>query len=120
MIGSGNAEAGPPIMARINGFSKLEHDWDSDGAFAPNQEAIEIARMLVRDMATIPDDIGPDAIGGVALMFCRFGAEVSVYLWNSGARLLSISRSGKTEVKNYPDVEALRQALTEALCSKIR
>ena len=70
-------EQGPSIelSPALESLGRLEHGWDGDGAPAPSARALERTRALLSRLTRRPDEIDPDAIGGVALWFYFDGAD---------------------------------------------
>lgn len=68
-------------------LSRLEQNWDSYGAAAPNQVAVVAAGDVLDvlwDAAVVPDRIAPLADGGLVLWLSGPRGEASVELLNSG------------------------------------
>lgn len=57
------------VVREIESLQQLQPDWDGDGAPAPSPEAIQRALEVVARVHRLPDDVDPDAVGGIALWF---------------------------------------------------
>jgi hypothetical protein len=69
--GPGSVELSPALES----LGGLQHGWDGDGAPAPSATALARTRALLGRLIRRPDEIDPDAIGGVALWFYFGGAD---------------------------------------------
>src|SRR5262249_10476993 len=114
---SGSANAMLPdvrltdLVRQINSFRELHEGWDGDRAPPPSvtsiQRAIEIALLSPR----LPDEVDPDAIGGVALWF---------YVDDGRSMMISIRNDGRAAVCAYhsnspvPDVKIVTDASSAA------
>ncbi len=75
----------------------LRADWDSYGAQAPNQAAINIARGVVRALADAdcaPTSIDPSAEGGICFSFDYRDRYSDIECFNSGEVLAVTSLGG--------------------------
>jgi hypothetical protein len=75
--------------ASLEALVPLRDGWDGDESPAPSPESIERARDLIQNLARTPDEVDPDAVGGVALWFYfENRARLMVGIRNSGDVLL--------------------------------
>jgi hypothetical protein len=83
------------LESRLRELSELRDGWDGDGASAPSATAIHHARRILAG-ARVPDEVDPDAVGGVAFWYrgpgrrdvacyCRNGGDVVVVSYQDGA-----------------------------------
>jgi hypothetical protein len=107
------------LLRRLSSFDCLEHGWDGDDAPAPSGEACRRALSLIEGAARPPDEVDPDAAGGIALWFySRDGRKVMVGLRNEGNRavLCSYAQASATpEVAVFSnDTELLKEVNAKA------
>jgi hypothetical protein len=77
----------------------LRMDWDSYGAEAPSNSAIEVSRSVLKILAESefePASIDPSAEGGVCLSFRRGDRYGDIECFNSGA-ILAVTSTGGDE-----------------------
>lgn len=93
-------------VKQLNQLSKLEDDWDSYGAEAPNQWTINCAREVLKNLAS--EDLKPSSIdasveGGVCLSFQSKSHYGDIECFNSGEVFAVTSKNGEdTEVWEIP------------------
>jgi hypothetical protein len=82
------------LESRLRELSELRDGWDGDGSSAPSAVAIHRARRILAE-TRVPDEIDPDAVGGVAIWYrgpgnrdvacyCRNGGDVLVVSYQDG------------------------------------
>jgi hypothetical protein len=82
------------LESRLRELSELQDGWDGDGASAPSATAIHRARRILAETRA-PDEVDPDAVGGVAIWYrgpgnrdvacyCRNGGDVLVVSYQDG------------------------------------
>jgi hypothetical protein len=82
------------LKSRLRELSELRDGWDGDGASAPRAVAIYRAGRILAETKA-PDEVDPDAVGGVAIWYrgpgnrdvacyCRNGGDVIVVSYQDG------------------------------------
>ena len=97
-------------VALFQPLERLEHGWDGDGAPAPSQAAVDRARRLVESIGRLPDEVDPDALGGVALWFYESdGRKTMIGVRNEGRSVVCAYDVGADVpgVSVFGDAEAL-------------
>ena len=102
---------------KLSRFATLEDDWDSYGAQAPNQGALDKARDVLRLLSEAdfePTSVDPSAEGGVCLSFHQDDRYGDIECFNSGEVLAVTSTGGdETDVWNTKGREQdLRKTLS--------
>ena len=105
----------PQALRSISKLRQLDADWDSYGAEAPNEDAIQLARDLTCGLPedSKPSQIGASAEGGVCVSFFNDDRYGDVECFNTGEVLAAITKRGEdTEVWAVnPTSEAMREAV---------
>ena len=95
------------FVKQLTQLSTLDDDWDSYGAEAPNQWAINCAREVLKNLSS--EDLKPSSIdasveGGVCLSFQTKSHYGDIECFNSGEVFAVISKNGEdTEVWKIQD-----------------
>lgn len=96
---------------QIRLLGELQRDWDGDGAPAPSPLAIRRAIEIVAQLHQLPDEVDPDAVGGIALWF---------YGNDGRSMMVGVRNDGRSAVCSYqlnspiPDVKTVRDATSVA------
>jgi len=105
-----------PATRRLSELSKLEQNWDSYDAPAPNERSIKLsinALCVLADLDFKPSSIDPSAEGGVCLSFRNGGRYGDVEFFNCG-EALAVTSTGQND-SNVWEVRDSRHALRMAL-----
>ena len=103
------------LFARLECLAKLQDGWDGDEAPAPAPATITRARGLINLVGRLPDEIDPDAVGGIALWFySRSAAMVMIGLRNNGAAVICAYSQG-SEIPEVACAASDRELLGKAL-----
>lgn len=105
------------LLKRLEAFHALTNGWDGDDAPAPTENAITRARRLVDLIGRFPDEIDPDAVGGIAVWFyLDSGAKLMLGLRNSGAAVICSYAAGAPlpSVTCVGDDESLLQTIGQS------
>ena len=72
------------LQRQIEQCIALQDDWDDDGATAPTvaagQRATETVRLLLEG-SLVPDEVTPDAMGGLAVWLSAGGRDTPIHRW---------------------------------------
>jgi hypothetical protein len=116
-----------PTLERLRGFSDLEENWDSYGAYPPKACAYtDAAMLLVRslelfDWADIEVDAVPTSGGGVLIEWQRNGRQCRHQIWIDGDHNLKslnavkVTLDEKTKTQRFVDQHA--DSIEDALAS---
>src|SRR5262249_51747182 len=106
----------PKLFNRITSLSKLEDNWNSYGAAAPNRTALFWARgvlrmlyeanFVLRAVKASPDE-------GVGIIFLANDKQASIECLNTGDVFLIHSLSGELQVRPLESREHVEQAIGE-------
>lgn len=107
-------------------LKQLQYGWDFDNAPNPNNEAIKQAEYIVENIKNNqPDEIDPDAVGGVTLFFYSKNDNkyIMISIRNTGKIIFSLNESKKAnEVKVFIDsntaIEYINYSLSKFYGSK--
>jgi len=94
----------PRFFREVRALRRLEDDWDSYGAPAPNAAAVAHAEEVLGVLCELdlePTSVGPCADGGVAITFAR-GVRTALFeCFNTGEMVSGTSSGpGTTEVRD--------------------
>lgn len=79
---------------RLEELSKLEYGYDTYNGLPPDAEAIATTRALIELLKLVPDEIDPDAGGGVVLWFyTRDNAMLNITIYNGGKHVIDFSQT---------------------------
>jgi hypothetical protein len=98
------------IARQVVELQSLPHGWDGDDAPAPSPVAISRAIEIVGLVPRLPDEVDPDAVGGVALWFYGDGNTAMVGVRNSGLVTVCTYRQGTS----VPEVSVVLDAVSAA------
>lgn len=81
------------LTKRIEYLRTLRDNWDEEDAQAPSEMAIALAERACRELDQVPDEVDPDAAGGVAFWFYRSNGtgnvKAGVFIRNNGTFVIT-------------------------------
>lgn len=103
------------FIQRLNSLRQLQHGWDGDEAPEPSAVAIRLALEIATLSHTMiqrwPDEVDPDAVGGIALWFYdKDGSAIMVGIRNDGRSAICSYRQNSP----IPDVKIVSGAVLTA------
>ena len=106
------------LFLKLEQLGTLSDDWDSYGAEAPNQHAINIAKHFVEKLSSsglFPDRIVPSVEGGIGLVFLKGSSYIDLEIFNDGDVLL-----GESHLERDSYVYEVSQDNTDEIMNRVR
>jgi hypothetical protein len=102
---------------RLASVGRLQANWDSYEAEAPNEQAIQLARQVIESLDALhfqPTSIDASAEAGVCISFLKENRYGDIECFNSGAVLAVVSTPSAAPVvwEVMPDEKGFRNAAT--------
>ena len=106
------------LLLKLEQLGELSDDWDSYGAEAPSEGALDIAKSLVKRFASsglYPDRAVPSVEGGVGLVFLQGSSYLDVEIFNDGETLL-----GESHLERDSHVYEVSQDDVDEIINRVR